>query len=208
MKVLILGASGQIGRRLVAEMLYRGNEVTAFIHGPDHLTKHHNLRVVQGDVHSKDDLENALKGQQLVMSALGSWGTPTHNILSSAMANIVPLMQKHSIKRIISLTGADARDLGDNPGFLSAISHRILQFVARKVLQDGELHIKLLRNSDLDWTVVRSPVMTNRRHSRYKLAHHLPKPWQTVPRHCVVMAMADLAESRRYVKRSPVILPA
>jgi putative NADH-flavin reductase len=208
MKVLILGASGRVGNRLATEMLNRGHEVTAFVYGPNHFKKHHSLNVIRGDVHKREDLAAAIKKQEVILSALGSWGTKSHDILTSAMKNLVPLMEECGIKRIVSLTGADARDVSDTPKTINNLSHRILRLIAKEVLDDGEQHIKILRASSLDWTVLRSPFMTNGRNARYKLVHTVPMPWQSISRRCIVHAMADLAENKLYAKRTPFIISA
>ncbi|MBA2279132.1 NAD(P)H-binding protein [Candidatus Saccharibacteria bacterium] len=206
MKVLILGASGRIGSRLVTEMLHRGYEVTAFIHGPNHFRKQDKLHIIRGDIHSAADIEKVLKHNDVVLSALGSWGTQVHDILSTAMKNVVPLMEKHGKKRIVSLTGADARDVGDKPSRLQHLSYKILGHAAGAIIQDAEEHIRILRKSNLDWTVLRSPVMVdNDNHRTFQLTDELVMPWHTISRQSVVLAMADMVEGRTYLKRSPVI---
>lgn len=206
MKVIIFGASGNIGSRLTREMLARGHTVTAFIYGPSPFKKRERLHVIQGDVHSAEDVDKAVRGQDVVLSALGSWGTPSKDILSSAMTHVIPAMRKYKIKRIVSLTGADARDLGDKPNLLQKFTHTLFGTIAAPIMRDGEEHIRLLRKSGLDWTVVRSPVMSNRgRSGSFRLSVRLPMPWSAIHRNDVVMAMIGLAESRDYVKQSPVI---
>jgi putative NADH-flavin reductase len=72
MKVLVFGASGGTGGRLVQQALQQGHVVTAFARDPGkiHLV-HDNLRVVRGDILHPDSVETAVAGQDAVMSALG-----------------------------------------------------------------------------------------------------------------------------------------
>ncbi len=206
MKVVIFGASGRIGSRLVAEMLNRGHEVTAFIYGPNQFAEEKNLKVISGDIHNADDVAEAIAGNDAVLSALGSWGTKTKDILSSGARNIVAGMQKAGIKRVVSLTGADARDLGDKPNLTQRWTHIVFTFTAGKVLRDGEEHIRTYRASDLDWTILRSPVMSDKgKKGHYKLRNVLPAPQATIHREDVTKAMADLVMTRDYVKQSPII---
>jgi putative NADH-flavin reductase len=206
MKVIIFGASGKIGQQLTKEMLARGHTVTAFVYGPDPFDTLPRLKVIQGDIHNKDDVTAALKNQDAVLSALGSWGTQTKDILSSAMKHIIPLMEKQKIKRIVSLTGADARDLGDRPNIVQKCTHWFFGIIAKPIMSDGEEHIRLLRSSQLDWCVVRSPVMRDTgSFGKYSLSPRLPMPWASIHRKDVVTAMATLVENRSYVKQSPII---
>jgi putative NADH-flavin reductase len=72
MKLLVFGASGGTGGRLVQQALQQGHVVTAFARDPGkiHLT-HDNLRVVRGDILQPDSVETAVAGQDAVVSALG-----------------------------------------------------------------------------------------------------------------------------------------
>ena len=72
MKLLVLGATGGTGGRLVQQALQQGHVVTAFARDPKkiHLA-HDNLRVVRGDILQPDSVEAAVAGQDAVVSALG-----------------------------------------------------------------------------------------------------------------------------------------
>src|SRR5438067_10520649 len=73
MKLLVFGATGGTGSRLVQQALQQGHVVTAFARDPGkiHLT-HDNLRIVRGDILQPDSVEKALSGQDAVVSALGT----------------------------------------------------------------------------------------------------------------------------------------
>jgi putative NADH-flavin reductase len=73
MNILILGSTGGTGRALVEQALELGHVVTAFARDPSKMRiTHKNLRVVRGDVLDYDSVEAALRGQDAVLSALGS----------------------------------------------------------------------------------------------------------------------------------------
>lgn len=73
MKLLVFGATGGTGSRLVEQALQQGHEVTAFARDPAKIhVKHDNLRVVTGDVLDRDSVNAAVKGQDGVLSALGT----------------------------------------------------------------------------------------------------------------------------------------
>lgn len=191
MKVTIFGANGKVGRSLVEDVLDEGHEVIAFVHQHHDLATRQGLTIVQGDVHQSEDIDKALDGADVVMSALGSWGTKSKDILCTAMTNILPAMQKHGISRVISLTGAEARAQGDKLGIVHRIAHPVLSIVAGKILRDGEEHIRLLEKSGLDWTVIRSPIMKPKKGSVYSLSDDRPYPWASISRDAVVQAMVN-----------------
>lgn len=222
MQITVFGASGKVGRLVVAELLTRGYTVVAFVHSQslsaqdfatksplkDQTTKDiaSRLQTVQGDIYDQAAVERALSGSQAVISTLSSWGSQRKDILSVAMRAIVPAMERQQIRRIISLTGHDARTMGDDVSLLHRISHSILGIIAGKVLHDGEIHIDLLRQSQLDWTVIRSPIMTAVDSRQYRLTNQRPAPWATITRQAVAQTMVNQLDDRSYNQKSPYII--
>lgn len=203
--IALFGASGTVGRLVVSDALSQGYTIRAFAHRHPNFDTHPNLTVVTGDIHSEQDVKEAIQGADVVISTLGSWGSKNKDVLTAGMKTIIPVMHSHGITRIVSLTGADARASGDRDGVVHWISHAILSVVAKKILQDGENHISLLESSGLDWTVIRSPIMNNGSSSVYRLDSHRPLPWQTVSRHAVASALLSEATNRHDSQEAPYI---
>jgi putative NADH-flavin reductase len=201
MKIVVFGANGRVGSLVVAELLSRGHKVKAFVHSGSKFKDNPNLEIIKGDVYNAKDVDTAIHGSNAVISALGSWGTPKKNILTEGMKNIIPAMQQNKVKRIVSLTGSDASAPNDAENLLHRVSHLALLVVASKILKDGENHIKLLVESKLDWTVLRSPIM-NDKGSKFIVANTRPKPWATINRKSVVLAMMDLIESNQNLNKA------
>lgn len=206
-RILVFGASGHIGSRIVPLLLTKGYAVVAFIHDNGaNLPKHQNLKLYRGDVHDATQVKRAMKNCDMVVSALGSWGAPKKDIVSAGMRAIIPAMDAYGISRIVSLTGADARDPHDKPGLWHKLTHALFGAVVIKILRDGEEHMRLLRESDLDWTVLRSPVMNETGETgRYTLRMKLPGLFDTIHRDDVAAAMVELVETGEYSKQAPII---
>src|SRR4051812_42365964 len=100
MQVTVFGASGKVGRLVVAEALQRGYSVKAFVHSRNPFEDSPKLKVVKGDVYDSDDVAKALRGSDAVISCLGSWGSKRRDVLSSAMRMIIPAMTEQKIGRI------------------------------------------------------------------------------------------------------------
>lgn len=205
-RVTIFGASGRIGRLVVQEALRRGYDVVAFVHSDAGFKPSKRLQVVQGDIHDETAVAAALAGSSVVVSALGSWGTPSKDIVSSGMRSIIPAMETQDIKRIVTLTGAESRASGDRLSIIHKVMRTLLRTAAGRVLADGEEHIRLLEASRLDWTVIRSPIMTPREvRGRYELGRKRPAPWALVSRHAVALSLIDQVEDTEWYKKAPFI---
>lgn len=206
MLVVVFGANGKVGRRIVAQLLSEGHEVRAFTHSASKLAANPKLEIIQGDVRQATDVQAAIRGSEAVISALGSWGTKSKDILAAGMRSIIPAMESAGIQRIVSVTGAGARDSVDRPPLLDRLSRPFMLLVAPKVLRDGEQHIALLRASQLEWTVLRSPVMRNYGRRGYRLINTAPPAWATIRRDDVVSAMITLTTSVGHSKSAPFII--
>ncbi|MET0980095.1 MAG: NAD(P)H-binding protein [Candidatus Saccharimonadales bacterium] len=206
-QVTIFGANGAVGREVVAEALARGYQVVAFVHRRSQLEASPQLRIVQGDVYKPEDVDAALEGSDSVISALGSWGTPTKDVLTVGMRHIISGMRRHGVRRIVSLTGSEARASGDHLGLIHHVMHVLLGVVASKVLRDSEQHIAQLESSNLDWTVIRSPIMSSRpaQTTGYRLTMKRSLPWSTVSRHHVVLALLDTLHDRTWKQKAPFV---
>lgn len=205
MTILIFGANGNVGKLLVAHALEQGFDVKAFVHQHNDLPEHPRLRIISGDVSNADDVSVAMEGVDAVLSVLSSWKSKRHDVLSVAMERIVPAMQKHDVSRIISLTGAEARVGGDRLSLIHRFAHAALSLISGGVLRDGEKHIELLSRSSLDWTVLRSPVMTSSNHEVYNLSDRRPLPWVRISRNAVASAMIAQLGSEHLSQQAPFI---
>lgn len=207
MQITVFGASGKVGSLVVAEALQRGHKVVGFVHNSSNLPKNPSLKIVNGDVYNPEAVEEAARGSDAVISALGSWGTPTKNVVNAGMKNIIPAMQKQKVTRIISLTGHGANAPGDKFGILQFISRLMLVIIAPKILHDGEAHIEELASSNLDWTVIRSSLMEEYGNpKRFTLTKKRPLPLAMIHRRAVATCMVDLAETKEFNKQAPFIL--
>lgn len=206
MKIIVFGANGKVGTHVVDLLVKNGHQVIAVVHGNNSFESFSNLEVVRGDIYDRNSFENSIKGCDVVVSTLGSWGAPKKDVVSTGIKNIMLPMNKHGVRRIITLTGADARASGDNLGLLHRINRLLLMSFAKHIVQDGEDHLRLLQSSKLDWTTLRSPVMRNTEARGFSINQNRPKPWEFVSRQDVASAIVSLAEDNsNCIKSAPYI---
>lgn len=206
MKIVVFGASGRVGRLVIEKLLERDYEVVAFVHRTNNFVAHPKLTVFQGDIHNKDDVAKALTSCDVVMSTLGSWGTPTKDIVSTAIQNIIPAMKETGLSRIITLTGTAVRASTDIMKPIDKLLYRIFGLIAPKIQKDGEAHVILLEASNLEWTILRSPAMRSRgKFGSPKLSLSAPSPFATAHRQDVASALIDQIDDSSFVSKAPFI---
>lgn len=154
MKLLIFGATGTVGQQVVAQALDQGHIVTAFARNPAKLNiQHPNLRPFVGDVLDLSTVEQAVKDQDVVICTLGSGQKLTGSVRSEGTRNIIQAMQRSGPQRLICQT---TLGVGDSWGSLNFYwKYLMFGLLLRNVFSDHEKQETYVRQSQLDWTIVR-----------------------------------------------------
>jgi putative NADH-flavin reductase len=151
MKILLFGATGRVGSRIVSLALQDGHEVVALIRQPDKMAiTDHKLTIIQGNARNEADVSSAMQGVDIVVIALGTDGTTT---LSESMSIVIDQMNKKGIQRIVTVGTAGILQSRTNPELLryqSSESRRTSTFAA----EEHQRVYELLNRSNLDWTIV------------------------------------------------------
>ncbi|MCP3805292.1 SDR family oxidoreductase [Allokutzneria sp. A3M-2-11 16] len=184
MRLVVLGASGGLGRAVVELALLDGHSVTAFVRdgaalGPPSA----GLSVVVGDVLDPASLEGLFIEVDAVVSALGSPGNGPSVVRSLGCRNVVDAMERQGAGMLAAASVA-AVEPGVNPMALtSAMAHR-------QVLKDVRGMEEAITESTLDWVIVRAPKLTDGPATgNYRFAKRRP------PLGGVMISRADMAEA-------------
>ena len=173
MKILVFGASRGVGLEVVKQALQTGHTVTAFVRTASMFTiQHPHLTVVQGDSMDVTAVEKAIAGQDAVVSALGPSRPPVPGMMETSAMNIVAGMKKHGVKRLISTTGAGVRQPEDQPKLVDYVIGFLLNLLVKSVVLDSAANVRVIQDSDLDWTIVRFPrLMDGERTGNYRVGY-------------------------------------
>ncbi len=209
--VSVFGASGRLGRQVVAELLHQGHAAVAFVHSNNPFDARSGLRIVQVDVHDQVAVVDAIAGSRGVIATLASAAASVKDVASAGTHNIVLGMAAHGIVRIVSTTGSAARDdleIGTEHPHLLARRTAMLSFNP-ELLLDGELHLRLLRGSGLDWTVIRAPRMMEMDHpsTATVLSEQPPDPATVLPYRAVARAIVTEFFALQWRHAAPFISP-
>lgn len=161
MKLLIIGATGGTGRELVKQALMLGHRITILVRDPEKvLTVHPNLLVTQGNVLNTTEVEQAVSGQEAVISSLGHkrFFIKT-NILSEGTKNIISAMNRQNVKRFICITTLGINDSRFRLGLYYTLF--TIPIILYFYFRDKAIQEKLIIKSNLNWTIVRPGQLTN-----------------------------------------------
>ncbi|UVI27318.1 NAD(P)-dependent oxidoreductase [Paenibacillus spongiae] len=179
MKVVVFGATGGTGRRIVAQALDADHEVTVIVRNPEAIDiRSERLNIFQGDVLNPASFSTWMIGQDAVLSALGVNHRKPTTIYSEGTKNILKEMQEAGVRRLVCLSSAGLEIPEDAPWMMRQTIKLVIQPMFKYAYEDMARMEEILQVSGLDWTVVRPPRLTNGpKKGAYRTAvnKHLPK---------------------------------
>jgi len=208
MKIAILGATGRTGMFVVKQALSKGYQVKVLVRDPEKLGEFKDkVEVVEGNSLNYTDVENLIKNTDMVVSVLGASNVSPEFMQRDSIRNVVIAMKKLGLKRLISLTGGGVRIEGDKPKFIDNLIVSLMQVVAKKVLEDGKAHAEIIRNSDLDWTIVRAPRLTlEKGKGKYQIGMVGSSAMKTkISREDVAKFIVDILENSEFFGKLPMV---
>jgi putative NADH-flavin reductase len=176
MRLTIFAATGGIGGQLLEQAVAAGHDVTAVVRDPRKLAPSRNgVRVVTADLATPEPaaLESAVAGADAVLSGLGPRPMAKAGVAEQGTRAIVQAMQATRVRRILVVSAAPISTV-PSPGRPNPPRHdpgegvlmrNLLTPFAKTVMRERYADLALmedvLRASDLDWTIVRPPRLTN-----------------------------------------------
>lgn len=162
MKIAIFGGSGKTGQHLVQQALDAGHEVTALVRTPTKLTiQHPALQLVQGSILDVQRIDETVRGADAILSVLGPSSNKPEFTISRGMEHILNAMHKHKVRRVVISAGAGVRQPEDRPKLVDRFFGLVLRLLSKNVVADMEQVVQKVKTSQLDWTVVRVPMLTD-----------------------------------------------
>ncbi len=163
--LLIIGANGGIGRQTVDQALSAGHRVTALVRNPAKLPLTHPcLTIIRADVTQPLSLSKVFSGHDVIISAVGVSGgfsDPPTSLYSQGAVNTLREMKQSGLKRIFFISASAVETNPLLPFFVRLASKYIIQKLLSNMYADLRLMEKYIKESGLDWTIVRPPRLTD-----------------------------------------------
>lgn len=211
MKIALIGATGFVGSAILKEALSRKHQITAIVRKPEKVAiQNEYLSVVQGDVMDTDKLSEALKGNDIVISAYNpGWNNPDiYNEFLKGSRSIQEAVKLAGVKRLIVIGGAGSLfiapglQLIDTPEFPAAWK------AGASAARD---YLNIIREEkDIDWTylspaIEMGPHTSGKREGVYRTSLDNPV-FNTGSRSMIsvedlAVAVADETEHPRHIRQ-------
>ena len=209
MKVLLLGATGRLGRCVLRALVNSGYTVHVLVRYRERLPfQHSNVKVYIGDVSNFGHLKEALQECDAVLNTLNiartsdfPWAklrTPV-TFLSDTMKVLIPTMAACEVKRVVITSAWGVADSKTEiPGwFRWLIDHSNIKYAYEDHLRQENL----LKSSELDWTIIRPVGLTNGNKMKKTVISQNgePRPRLTISRSHVSQVMLKVLNEATYI---------
>lgn len=204
-KIAVIGGTGKSGQYLVQNLLEKGYSLKLLLRHPENfILQNPFIEVVKGDARDETAIHTLIEGSDLVMSTLGQ-PKGEKSIFSDAAKNIISAMNHYGIRRYIVTTGLSVNTPFDHKNERIKMSTGWMYENYPETTTDKQKEYELLQDSNLDWTLVRLPLI------------HLTEenfPIETNLQDCKGegISAADLAEflvsqikDSEYIRKSPFL---
>jgi len=153
-RLLLLGATGAVGRLIVAQGIARGHAVTAQTREAARAAALlPGARVLAADPTDAAALAPLCAGQEAVVFALGSDRAGPTTLFSDATRALLAAMAEAGVARLVAITGVGAGETRGHGGFL--YDRIIFPLFTRHRYADKDRQETLIRASGTEWTLLR-----------------------------------------------------
>lgn len=147
MKVVLYGATGMIGSRILKELIARGHKVTVVARDPGKIPSTANVTVLKGDVLDAESVASTAKGADVVISAYGPG--PSSELMEKSTRALIAGVKKAGVRRFLMVGGAGSLLVAPGVDVIDS-GHLPAEWMGIAVAHRDALVI--LKGSDLDWT--------------------------------------------------------
>ena len=200
MNILVLGAAGKTGREVLAQSLAAGHTVTAFVRDPEKLDRT-DVTVAVGDARSVDDLREALRGQDAVISTLGSGLNGRQKLIESSTVALLEAMSSAHVNRLVMLSTFAA-----SPTYRATGIMKLARIAMQGIVTDKTAGETLLKRSTVDWTIVHATRLTDQpRSGDYHIVKGTVTDVGTISRADVADVLVSTLSDQTSVRQSRLV---
>lgn len=157
--IAVIGGTGKSGKFLVQSLLNKQYPIRMLLRNPENFTlKNPLINIVKGDVRNSEAAHHLIKDCDVVISTLGQ-SVGEKSIFSDATGNIIKAMNSYGINRYIVTTGLNVNTPFDHKNEKVKMATDWMYQNYPETTTDKQKEYELLNESNLNWTLVRLPLI-------------------------------------------------
>jgi uncharacterized protein YbjT (DUF2867 family) len=196
MRVVVLGAAGQLGRQVVNTLSGRGHSVCAAVRRLPIPVFQESVEVRLADARNKTDLRSAIRGFDAVVNVIGGGTLRKNDVASTTSTVAVAAAKEVGVDRYVAISAG-----------MVALDWTLFKYVLRPlifphILAEHRRVEEIVNASALAWTIVRPTALTNRPPTGYVASLELQSRAFVTSRADVAAFISDELENNSYVRQA------
>jgi len=205
MRVGVIGGTGKSGKYLVSHLIQKGIDLRLVVRNPEGCHIRSPLaQIIQGDARRFESIRSLVDGCEAIISTLGQpKGEPT--IFSQSARNVIRAMTESGIRRYIVTTGLNVDVSSDNKSQKTRFATDWMKQNYPETTFDKQAEYDTLMQSDINWTLVRLPLIEQTEERRPILVSLEDCPGDTIGASDLASFLADQLADKSYIRKAPFI---
>lgn len=207
-KIAVIGGTGKAGKYIVKNLLAQDFSIKLLLRFPEKFQMNDPLmEIVQGDARDLEAVKQLLSGCQAIISAVGQpVGEPS--VFSQVSKNIIQVMTEFGIKRYLLLTGLNVDTPFDQKSPKTQFGTDWMKKNYPLTTADKQVEYETLVKSDIDWTLVRLPMIEQTDTNQEIKVELQDCPGDQISATALAHFLIAQLHQQTYVKQAPFIANA
>jgi len=162
MNIALFGATGKTGSIILQKLIEQEAGISVLVRLPSKLGDLPlNIKIIEGSILDSDKVYQTIEGCDAVICVVGHVKGTSENMQRDGIKNIIAAMDKLKAKRLVTLTGSGVFTKGDSASLFDKIMRFMVKTITPSRFNDGANMSEIIKQSNLDWVIVRAPLITN-----------------------------------------------
>lgn len=206
-KIAIIGGTGKSGKYLVNQLINQGFQLKILLRNPDNFQlKSSLIEVIKGEVTNFSSIRSLIEDCQAVISTLGL-GIPASEptIFSQSTTNVIKAMNECNVHRYIVTTGLNVDTPFDKKSSKTSFGTDWMKKTFPISTKDKQLEYDILVNSNIDWTLVRLPLIEQTDERNQVIVDLEDCPGDKISATDLAFFLIEQLSSEAFIKKSPFL---
>ena len=203
--IAIVGGTGTVGRHVAATAIEQGYSVRILARRPERVQVNSpHAIIIEGSVTDEAAIRSLLEGCDSVINAFGQ-PMKDKPIYSEVVARLLKGMKEAGIRRYVGVTGGSLDIEGDRKSWMNRMGARLFRLCYGDYIRDRQRELSVLRESDLDWTLVRLPFVHERDVMKSVKVDQYDMPGTKISNTHIARFLVDQVQDAAFLRKTPFI---
>jgi len=203
--IAIIGGTGTVGKHVAAAAIEQGYSARILARRPERVQlKSPHAIIIEGSVTDETAIHSLLEGCDGVINAFGQ-PMKDKPIYSEVAARLLQGMKEIGIRRYVGVTGGSLDIEGDRKSWMNRMGARLFRLLYGDFIRDRQRELGVLRDSDLDWTLVRLPFVHERDVMKSVKVDQYDMPGTKISNTHIARFLVDQVQDAAFLRSTPFI---